>query len=85
MLKLTKTMDITTATGIVKEIEINASELPITPGNETSLPPYNDKTFIIIYTTLRCIQGFMTIVGNVITIIAITRYKKVSICGFISI
>ena len=50
VLKLTKTMDITTAIGIVKEIEINASVLPITLGNETSLPPYNDKTFINIYT-----------------------------------
>ena len=76
----------TTPIGITKVVERNLSVLPeikrvFTPaqGNETRLLPYNDKTFINIYTTLRCIQGFITIVVNVITIIAITRYKKVNV------
>ena len=79
-------MDITTPIGIIKDAERNLSVLNdinrvlvTTRGRETPLPPYNDKTFINIYTTLRCIQGFITIVVNVITIIAITRYKKVSV------
>ena len=56
----------------------NDTLLP-TQDSGTSLPHCEDKTFKNIYTTVRCIQGIITIFVNVITIIAITKYRKVNI------
>ena len=70
------TEEITTLSSISPDID---TLLPISQVNETLVTPYNDKTFKTVYTTLRCLQGIITIVVNVITINVITKYKKVSV------
>ena len=70
------TGEITTLSSIPPDTD---TLLPTSQGNETVLTPYNDKTFKTVYTTLRCIQGIITIVVNVITINVITKHKKVSV------
>ena len=42
---------------------------------------YRNNIFSIIYFTLRCLQGLVTILVNVLTIVVILKFKKVSFLG----
>ena len=38
---------------------------------------YEDETFGIIYLIARCLQGLITILVNILTVMVILKYKKV--------
>ena len=39
---------------------------------------HEDETFMTVYTVVRCVQGLITIPVNVLTIMVILKFKKVS-------
>ena len=43
---------------------------------------YHHHIFSIVYFTVRCLQGLVTILVNVLTIVVILKFKKVSISWF---
>ena len=58
----------------------NVTIISIT-SNDTApeVEDYRYKIFSIIYITVRCLQGLVTILVNVLTIVVILKFKKVNI------
>ena len=47
--------------------------------NHTEELPYDDANYRIIYLTLRCLQGLVTILVNILTIISVLKFQKVGV------
>ena len=47
--------------------------------NHTDELTYDDANYRIIYLTLRCLQGLLTIFVNILNIISILKFKKVRV------